>query len=239
MSGQKDEWYFRNADGNIYGPAGLPELVDWAKEGRITPDGAISSDMRHWKSAPEVPQLNMRFIVELERGKWFGPFHEEVIKGLKRSGAIPKTARIYARTTLSKAAMEAKKECSKGAEVREKIVEKIVEVPVEKIKVVEKVVEKRVEVPVEKVVEKVVERVIVKEVPVEKVIERQVYMVAAAKDTRLARIPRLELKPKKQPGGIFQGADKKRLMALEVAARRELVAAKNTNARFFARRFNP
>ena len=182
----KDEWYFRNADGQIYGPVGIDELAVWAAEGRITPDGSVSRDMKRWIPAPEQPALGMRFIVETERGVWFGPFHRNVVMSLKADGTLAKNARIYVRTTMDKAGEADDKP------QEPKVIEKIVEKPVVKVveKVVEKIVEKVVEKPVERIVEKVVEkrvevpveRTIIKEVPVEKVVERVVYQVAKRDD---------------------------------------------------------
>ena len=140
----------------------------------------------------------------------------------------------------------------------EKIVEKEVrvEVPVEKIVEkevrvevpVEKIVEKevRVEVPVEKIVEKVVEKVVEKEVrvevPVERIVERVIEIAppssgaTEAEPMGAARVA----PPEPKFGGIFKGADRARMAALEAAARRELSAAKRGGFggvnRFFSRR---
>lgn len=164
MTQATSEWYFRSADGNIFGPAGIDDLICWAQEGRITPDGFVSRDRRRWRSAPSLAQLGMRYVVESERGKIFGPFHENVVRKIREEGTLPKSAKIY--SLLDSFPAEEKK--IRAAKI--KVVEKRVEVPVEKI--VEKVVEKRVEVPVEKIVEKVVEKRV--EVPVEKIVEKVV-----------------------------------------------------------------
>ena len=104
----------------------------------------------------------------------------------------------------------------------EKIVEKRIEVPVE----VEKIVEKRVEVPVEKIVEKIVEKRV--EVPVEKIVEKIIEVEppprAAIVDNEAASATGA-MPPPIAMGGIFKGADRARLEALENAARRELSAA--------------
>ena len=124
----------------------------------------------------------------------------------------------------------------------EKIVEKIVEVPVEKIvvkevpveKIVEKIVEKRVEVPVEKIVEKVV----VKEVPVEKIVERIVEVERPVETTVVEAevVEPSDAAPPPRKGGMFGGADRSRLAALEEAARRELAAAGRNRFGFFGRK---
>jgi hypothetical protein len=124
----------------------------------------------------------------------------------------------------------------------EKIVEKRVEVPVEKIvvkevpveKLVEKIVEKRVEVPVEKIVEKVV----VKEVPVEKIVERIVEVERPVEATVVEAevVEPSDAAPPPRKGGMFGGADRSRLAALEEAARRELAAAGRNRFGLFGRK---
>ena len=168
------EWYFRNSEGNVYGPADIGSLATWAREGRITPGGFVSRDRREWMPAPSLKELEMQWLVEAEPRKWFGPFHADVVRSLREKGSLPRDARIY---RLWQGELK-----EPPAKVVEKVVEKRVEVPVEKIVErvvevpVEKIVEKRIEVPVEKVVEKEVVKVVEKrvEVPVEKVVVREV-----------------------------------------------------------------
>ena len=197
------DWYFRNADGNVYGPAGLLDLRAWAREGRITPEGAVSQDRRRWIPAPDMPELGMRCVVEVEPGRWFGPFHEDVVNALKKNGSVPKAARVYVRADMpdpaapakdpataptaaggspspaaatSAPAAEKRGSAPEGESIR--IVEKTVEVPVEKVVVrevpVDRVVEKTVVKVVEKRVEVPVESVVVKEVRVEVPVEKVV-----------------------------------------------------------------
>ena len=140
----------------------------------------------------------------------------------------------------------------------EKIVEKIVEVPVEKAvekevvrevpveRIVEKIVEKRVEVPVEKVVEKVVvkevpvekivEKVVVKEVPVERIVEKIVEVPASVEVVEAEVVEPADAAPPPRSGGVFGGAGRSHLAALEEAARRELAAAGKKRFGFFGRK---
>ncbi len=236
MAAKKGEWYFRNADGSVFGPADINSLTVWAKEGRITPDGEVSKDRRRWVSAPDLPELEMNIIVEMEPGRFFGPFHENVVRSLKKNGSLAKKARVYTRaaprSVPSKTALK----------TPEKIVEKVVkvEVPVEKVveKIVEveKVVEKivKVEVPVEKVVEKIVEKVVKVEVPVEKVVEKIVEVpvekivektVFVSESPSAGMGTHAEEKRKVSPAANVKTAAFSRLAALEAAARRELFAA--------------
>lgn len=148
----------RNDDGKVYGPADGVALAGWAKDGRLQPSAVLSEDRVSWSPASRMADLGMEWVVETAPGRFFGPFHREVVRGFYNSGELDAAARVY------------HLHADGGSAPIEKVVEKVVvkEVPVEKV--VEKVVVR--EVPVEKVVEKVV-RV---EVPVEKpeVVEAEV-----------------------------------------------------------------
>ena len=184
---ERESWYVKGSDGQVYGPADMASLVVWASEGRIEPNGFVSRDRRNWILAPRLPELEMHWVVETEPGKYYGPFNRQVVNRLAANGSIPQGAFVYRRHLLPvdrdpapvrvEVPIEVEKVVERVVEKRvevpvervvEKVVEKRVEVPIE----VEKIVEKRVEVPVEKVVEKVVEKIV--EVPVEKIVERVV-----------------------------------------------------------------
>ena len=184
---ERESWYVKGSDGQVYGPADMASLVVWASEGRIEPNGFVSRDRRNWILAPRLPELEMHWVVETEPGKYYGPFNRQVVNRLAANGSIPQGAFVYRRHLLPvdrdpdpvrvEVPVEVEKVVERVVEKRvevpvervvEKVVEKRVEVPVEVEKVVDRVVEKRVEVPVEKVVEKIVE------VPVEKIVERVV-----------------------------------------------------------------
>jgi len=201
--GTAEQWYVRSADGNVYGPATRAALVDWAREGRIEPSGFVSRDRREWLPAQLMDDLQMQWVVEAELGKFFGPFNRAVVVRLAESGALPAGAKIYRRHDYAP---------DQDPPPVEKIVVK--EVPVEVEKIVEKIVEKevRVEVPVEKIVEKIVE---VEPPPRTQIVEAEV-------------VDAVDVAPPPPAfGGIFKGADRAKMEALEAAARRELAAAKS------------
>ena len=174
-------WYLRTQD-ETFGPVTEPQLVDWARLGRVQPGQEVSDDNIEWRRVEDVPFLDMRFSIDIGDGNPRGPFNRAAAEALLASGRLPPTATmIETRQPFEPEKPEAPAapevpadheepatseapEKPEAPEVR--VVEKIVEVPVEKI--VEK--EVRVEVPVEKIVEKEV-RV---EVPVEKIVEKVV-----------------------------------------------------------------
>lgn len=139
------KWYVRTEDGKVYGPADVTSLSLWAQDGRIEPAAFVSQDRKSWVPAQLMSELEMKWLVEVEPGKVFGPFNRAVVIRLSREGELPPEAKIY---RLHEFAI------TEDPPPVEKIVEKIVEVPVEKI--VEKIVEKTIEVPVEKIVEKII-----------------------------------------------------------------------------------
>ena len=229
MKQNKEAWYVRSSDGQVYGPTDRSSLVVWAEEGRIEPSGFVSRDRKEWIPAQLMPELEMKWVVEAEPGKFFGPFNRKMIIRLASSGSLPAGAGVYRRHELAVDKDPPPVTVEKRVEVPvekivEKVVEKRVEVPVEKI--VEKVVEKRVEVPVEKIVEKIVEKRV--EVPVEKIVERIIEVEPPARSAMIAPEVAASAPQPPQPvmGGIFKNVDPSRLAALEAAARRELAAAK-------------
>ncbi len=160
----------------------------------------------------------MTWLVEVEPGRVLGPYNRKFLVASSAEGSLPCTAKIYRRHDLPV-----------DQDPPPKIVEKIVEVPVEKI------VEKIVEVPVEKIVEKEV----IKEVPVEKIVEKIVEVDKPPKVTVVeAEVvePVDAAPPPRVAGGVFGGADRTRLAALEEAARRELAVAGKKRFGFFGRK---
>ena len=203
----RKEWYVRMSDGNVYGPADVAALVSWAEDGRVDPSSSLSKDRIKWTPAQLMPELEMKWLVEIEPGKPLGPYNRKFLIASCADGSLPATAKVYR-------LHEFPVDQDPPPVVVEKIVEKRVEVPVEKI------VEKIVEVPVEKIVEKIVE--------VERPVEAEVVEVEVVEPTDAAPPPR--------KGGIFGGADRSRLAALEEAARRELAAAGRGRFGFFGRK---
>ena len=204
------KWYVRTEDGKVYGPADVTSLSLWAQDGRIEPAAFVSQDRKSWVPAQLMPELEMKWLVEVEPGKVFGPFNRAVVIRLSREGELPPEAKIY---RLHEFAIT--EDPPPVEKIVEKIVEKRVEVPVEKI--VEKIVEKRVEVPVEKIVEKIVE---VEPPPRTEIVVAEVVEPVAA------------MPPPKAPGAVFKDLGRSQLAALEAAARNELVNAKRNRMPF-------
>ena len=220
------KWYVRTEDGKVYGPADVTSLSLWAQDGRIEPAAFVSQDRKSWVPAQLMPELEMKWLVEVEPGKVFGPFNRAVVIRLSREGELPPAAKIY---RLHEFAIT--EDPPPVEKIVEKIVEKRVEVPVEKI--VEKIVEKRVEVPVEKIVEKIVEKRV--EVPVEKIVEKIVEVEPPPRtEIVVAEVvePVAAMPPPKAPGAVFKDLGRSQLAALEAAARNELANAKRNRMPF-------
>ncbi len=119
------EWFVRTEEGSVYGPAAMSALSEWAKEGRIEPSCFVSSDRINWKPAQLVPELEMKWLVETEPGKFFGPFHRQVVSRLFHDGQLSEKAKAY---RLHEFAIdEDPPPVEKIVEI-EKVVEKVVEV---------------------------------------------------------------------------------------------------------------
>lgn len=235
----RKEWYVRMSDGNVYGPADVAALVSWAEDGRVDPSSSLSKDRIKWTPAQLMPELEMKWLVEIEPGKPLGPYNRKFLIASCADGSLPATAKVYR-------LHEFPVDQDPPPVVVEKIVEKRVEVPVEKIveKIVEvpveKIVEKIVEVPVEKIVEKIVEVEKRVEVPVEKIVEKIVEVEKPPRTTVVVPEvvePSGNEPPRRAGGaGLFGDVSRSGLAALEQAARRELAAAGKNRFGFFGRR---
>ena len=229
----RKEWYVRMSDGNVYGPADVAALVSWAEDGRVDPSSSLSKDRIKWTPAQLMPELEMKWLVEIEPGKPLGPYNRKFLIASCADGSLPATAKVYR-------LHEFPVDQDPPPVVVEKIVEKRVEVPVEKI------VEKRVEVPVEKIVEKIVEVPVEKivekivEVPVEKIVEKIVEVEKPPRTTVVVPEvvePSGNEPPRRAGGaGLFGDVSRSGLAALEQAARRELAAAGKNRFGFFGRK---
>ena len=220
------KWYVRTEDGKVYGPADVTSLSLWAQDGRIEPAAFVSQDRKSWVPAQLMSELEMKWLVEVEPGKVFGPFNRAVVIRLSREGELPHEAKIY---RLHEFAIT--EDPPPVEKIVEKIVEKRVEVP--DVKIVEKIVEKRVEVPVEKIVEKIVEKRV--EVPVEKIVEKIVEVEPPPRtEIVVAEVvePVAAMPPPKAPGAVFKDLGRSQLAALEAAARNELANAKRNRMPF-------
>ena len=89
------KWYVKNADGKVFGPVDDEKLLAWVKDGRVEPFAGVSNDLKTWKLASLVPQLEMDWLVENEPGRFYGPTHRAVVDDLLKSGALAATCRIY------------------------------------------------------------------------------------------------------------------------------------------------
>jgi len=205
----RKEWYVRMSDGNVYGPADVAALVSWAEDGRVDPSSSLSKDRIKWTPAQLMPELEMKWLVEIEPGKPLGPYNRKFLIASCADGSLPATAKVYR-------LHEFPVDQDPPPVVVEKIVEKRVEVPVEKI------VEKIVEVPVEKIVEKIVE---VEKPPRTTVVVPEVVEPSGNEPPRRAG-----------GAGLFGDVSRSGLEALEQAARRELAAAGKNRFGFFGRK---
>lgn len=89
------QWFVKTVDGNEYGPAAQATLITWAQDSRIEPSSLISSDRKTWTPAPLMRELGMEWLVETESGRFFGPFHRNVVESLRSRGMLLPSSRTY------------------------------------------------------------------------------------------------------------------------------------------------
>ena len=119
------EWYVRTEEGNVYGPADTALLISWAEDGRVEPTGFVSRDRISWTPAQLKVELEMKWLVEIEPGKVFGPFNRKFVSKLFKTGSVPPETKTY---RLHEYPIDDDPPPVIVEKVVEKIVEKIVEV---------------------------------------------------------------------------------------------------------------
>lgn len=87
--------YLRNGNGKVFGPVSMSVLQKWACDGRVEPTAQISSDLKEWIAAPNIPALGMEWVVENNPGQFYGPTHRAVIDDFIKSGTLAVGARFY------------------------------------------------------------------------------------------------------------------------------------------------
>ena len=214
------EWLVEVEPGRVVGPYNRRYLIASHQQGALPPDTRIYRRHEFAVDVDPTPSVIEKVVEKIVERKVEVPVEKIVVKEVPVEKIVEKIVEKRVEVPVDR--------------IVEKIVEKKVEVPVEKIVVkevpVEKIVEKRVEVPVEKIV--------VKEVPVEKIVEKivEVERPVEAEVVEAEVVEPTDAAPPPRKGGIFGGADRSRLAALEEAARRELAAAGRGHFGFFGRK---
>ena len=57
------QWFLKIGEGQVFGPTDTPTLIDWARQGRVTPGNQISEDKKAWVTAERIPELEMVWMV--------------------------------------------------------------------------------------------------------------------------------------------------------------------------------
>ena len=82
-------WYLhKHADGGVFGPLPLDQLVRWAATARIAPQDLISPDEQTWMKAPMLAELGMDWLVEVTTERYYGPTTVGAIQEFVRLGEI-------------------------------------------------------------------------------------------------------------------------------------------------------
>ena len=87
--------FVKFGDGSVYGPAAVETLAQWAREGRIAPDAAISEDRSEWRPAASEPAIGMDAVAEFGGGAFYGPVPLAAIEDYISGGKFPEDCRVY------------------------------------------------------------------------------------------------------------------------------------------------
>ncbi|MDD5705862.1 MAG: hypothetical protein PHR35_08045 [Kiritimatiellae bacterium] len=90
-------WQVRTEDGTIFGPAAMPSLQAWARDGRLAPGHFVSSDGKTWMPVTRLPELGMHWVAEVSTGTFYGPIHRDALDELIRDGALAADVPVFSR----------------------------------------------------------------------------------------------------------------------------------------------
>ena len=114
------QWWIRSAsNGDVFGPVPVSELADWARQSRVFPEDAVSTDRRSWRTARTVPELGMDTIIATPDGRIHGPLHHDAAALLAEKGKLPEGAKLFSAAELlsrEEAAAPASDAAAKAAE---------------------------------------------------------------------------------------------------------------------------
>lgn len=85
-----NQWYLlKVADNEVFGPAPLDQLRNWAAEAKISPLDRVSNDDRKsWQRAPMVAGLQMDWLVEMPDNFLYGPTSVGTLQEFLATGEI-------------------------------------------------------------------------------------------------------------------------------------------------------
>lgn len=85
-----NHWYLlKAADNEIFGPAALDQLRNWAAEAKISPLDRVSNDDRKtWQRAPMITGLQMDWLIEMPDNFLYGPTSVGTLQEFLATGEI-------------------------------------------------------------------------------------------------------------------------------------------------------
>ena len=83
-------WYLLKVqDNDIFGPAPIEQLRNWATEAKISPMDRVSNDDRKtWQRAPMVTELQMDWLIEMPDSLLYGPTSVGTLQEFLATGEI-------------------------------------------------------------------------------------------------------------------------------------------------------
>ena len=105
----KTMWYLKKNTGDLFGPADLTTFQTWVADGRVDPDDTLSQDKQSWIPAPDLPELAMNWLIEVEDEQQYGPVHLLMLRDPIREGTLSPQTRIRHKQTHE--ALEAGEAC--------------------------------------------------------------------------------------------------------------------------------
>lgn len=94
-------------ENEVFGPMELNDLRHLADTAYIAPDDEVSEDGQNWKPAPDFPELEMVWTIQMTDGTTYGPTTVGTLKEFFRAGELAKDLDLIHTQTGEKSTVEA------------------------------------------------------------------------------------------------------------------------------------
>ena len=87
--GDNQQWFLcKHEDGSIFGPLPFSQVRRWAATAQVAPHDKLSHDQQTWLKAPMFPELEMDWLVEVTKDRYYGPTTLGAVHEFLRLGEI-------------------------------------------------------------------------------------------------------------------------------------------------------
>jgi hypothetical protein len=90
-----ENWFLKkHENGEVFGPIRFEQIAAWAAAAQVNSQDMVSTDREVWTKAPMIPELEMDWLIELDRTLLYGPTTAGALIEFLRLGEINRSTRV-------------------------------------------------------------------------------------------------------------------------------------------------